>query len=191
MLTTRNKDVAAHADPSSTPHEIRLLNDEEGWELFMKKTFLGKDTDAPIVCPEELEAVGRQIFVKCSNLPLAIVVLGGLLSRRDAILSAWSKVLENVTRRLAESSNQLMEILALSYYDLPYYLKPCFLYLGLFPEDHEISSRRLIRLWIAEGRIRLKTRFASKVFNSSRWTWVQMIGVFKKCMGSCKRLGML
>ncbi|XXG84882.1 hypothetical protein AAC387_Pa11g0094 [Persea americana] len=153
MLTTRNKDVAAHADPSSTPHEIRLLNDEEGWELFMKKTFLGKDTDAPIVCPEELEAVGRQIFVKCSNLPLAIVVLGGLLSRRDAILSAWSKVLENVTRRLAESSNQLMEILALSYYDLPYYLKPCFLYLGLFPEDHEISSRRLIRLWIAEGFI--------------------------------------
>ncbi|KAJ8623723.1 hypothetical protein MRB53_032253 [Persea americana] len=37
----------------------------------------------------------------------------------------------------------------------------------------------------------LTGRFASKVFNSSRWTWVQMIGVFKKCMGSCKRLGML
>ena len=46
-----------------------------------------------------------------------------------------------------------MEILDLSYYYLPYYSKPYFSYLGLFLENYEISSKRLIRLWIAEGFI--------------------------------------
>eukprot|EP00268_Persea_americana_P052866 TRINITY_DN5943_c1_g1_i1.p1 TRINITY_DN5943_c1_g1~~TRINITY_DN5943_c1_g1_i1.p1 ORF type:complete len:865 (-),score=93.58 TRINITY_DN5943_c1_g1_i1:362-2956(-) len=153
MLTTRNRDVAAHADPSSPPLEIRLLKEDEAWELFMKKTFMGKD--APIVCPEDLEETGRQILAKCHGLPLAVVLLGGILSRRSPILCEWSRVLENVTKRLAKSSDKLMEILALSYDDLPYYLRPCFLYFGLFrpfPND-EISSKRLIRLWVAEGFI--------------------------------------
>ncbi|XP_058112041.1 probable disease resistance RPP8-like protein 4 [Magnolia sinica] len=34
---------------------------------------------------------------------------------------------------------------------MPYYLKPCFLYFGAFPEDDEIYVPRLIQLWIAEG----------------------------------------
>ena len=46
-----------------------------------------------------------------------------------------------------------MRILALSYTDLPYDLKWCFLYLSAFPEDYQIESDRLIRLWIAEGFI--------------------------------------
>ncbi|RWR91631.1 putative disease resistance protein [Cinnamomum micranthum f. kanehirae] len=153
ILTTRNRDVAAHADPSSPPLEIRLLKDDEAWELFMKKTLTWKN--APIACPEELEETGRQILAKCHGLPLAIVLLGGLLSRRNPMLCEWSRVLENVTKRLANSPDKLMEILALSYYDLPYNLRPCFLYFGLFrpfPND-EISSKRLIRLWVAEGFI--------------------------------------
>ena len=35
--------------------------------------------------------------------------------------------------------------------DLPSYLKPCFLYCGVFPEDSEIKASELIRLWVAEG----------------------------------------
>ncbi|RWR76925.1 Disease resistance protein [Cinnamomum micranthum f. kanehirae] len=96
---------------------------------------------------------GKKILAKCHGLPLATVVLGGLLSRRDITFSAWSKVLDSVTWHLAEDSNQCMEILALSYYDLPHHLKPCFLYLGLFPEDYEIKSKDLIKLWVAEGFI--------------------------------------
>ncbi|XP_059658813.1 disease resistance protein RPM1-like [Cornus florida] len=48
----------------------------------------------------------------------------------------------------------MKNILSLSYYDLPYYLKICFLYLGLFPEDYEIERMRVIRLWIAEGFVK-------------------------------------
>ncbi|RWR97016.1 putative disease resistance protein [Cinnamomum micranthum f. kanehirae] len=151
MLTTRIKDVALHADPSSHPHEMRLLNDDEGWELFMKKIF--PEGNPSTACPVELEKTGRKILAKCGGLPLAILVLGGLLSKKDKTFSAWSKVLESVNRHLTESSDQCRDILALSYWDLPYYLKPCFLYLGLFPEDYEIYSWRLINMWIAEGFI--------------------------------------
>ncbi|RWR84273.1 Disease resistance protein [Cinnamomum micranthum f. kanehirae] len=147
MLTTRSKDVALHADPSSHPHEMRLLNDDEGWELFMKKIFPGPNSLT--ACPIELVETGRMILAKCGGLPLAILVLGGLLSRKDKTDRAWSKVF----RDLSGSSDRLWRILAFSYWDLPYYLKPCFLYLGLFPEESEIGSRRLIRLWIAEGFI--------------------------------------
>ncbi|RWR84274.1 putative disease resistance protein [Cinnamomum micranthum f. kanehirae] len=151
ILTTRLKDVALHADPGSYCHEMQLLNNNDGWELFLKKAFPERNTS--IYCPSELEELGRNIFAKCEGLPLAILVLGGLLSRKDRTPNAWSKVLESVTSDRPESFEQCRKILALSYWDLPYYLKPCFLYLGLFPEDSEIGSGRLIRLWIAEGFI--------------------------------------
>ncbi|RWR84350.1 putative disease resistance protein [Cinnamomum micranthum f. kanehirae] len=143
--------IALYADPSCHPHEMRLLNDDEGWELFMKKIF--PEGDPSTACPVELEETGRKILAKCGGLPLAILVLGGLLSKKDKTFSSWSKVLKSVNRHLTESSDQCRDILALSYWDLPYYLKPCFLYLGLFPEDYEIDSWTLINMWIAEGFI--------------------------------------
>ncbi|VAI42560.1 unnamed protein product [Triticum turgidum subsp. durum] len=54
----------------------------------------------------------------------------------------------------------IQTVLASSYEGLPYYLKVCFLYLSIFPEDHRIRWSRLVRRWIAEGysrRIRDKT----------------------------------
>ncbi|OMO98993.1 Disease resistance protein [Corchorus olitorius] len=42
----------------------------------------------------------------------------------------------------------------LAYYRvLPNHLKCCLLYLGLFPDKHEISIRRLLLLWLAEGLV--------------------------------------
>ncbi|KAJ1704281.1 hypothetical protein LUZ63_004060 [Rhynchospora breviuscula] len=38
----------------------------------------------------------------------------------------------------------------MSYEDMPFYLKPCFLHLASFPEDYEIDVSRLIRMWAAE-----------------------------------------
>ncbi|KAI3463732.1 hypothetical protein Pfo_020395, partial [Paulownia fortunei] len=47
-----------------------------------------------------------------------------------------------------------MKILSLSYSHVPIYLKPCFLYVAVFPEDFEINVSKLIILWVAEGFIK-------------------------------------
>ncbi|XP_040999267.1 probable disease resistance RPP8-like protein 2 [Juglans microcarpa x Juglans regia] len=149
VLTTRFKDVALHADPRSPPHELCLLSDEDSWKLLSKKVCL--EWNSTRTLPPWSEELGRQIVKKCGGLPLAIVVLGGLLSRKEASYSEWLKVLQSVHWQLTQDPTLCADILALSYHDLPYYLTPCFLYLGLFPEDFEISARRLILLWVAEG----------------------------------------
>lgn len=79
------------------------------------------------------------------------MVLGGLLSRKEATYSEWLKVLQSVHWQLKQDPLQCEDVLDLSYFDLPYYLKSCFRYSGLFSEDSEISARRLVLLWVAEG----------------------------------------
>ncbi|KAJ4976653.1 hypothetical protein NE237_001759 [Protea cynaroides] len=154
LLTTRNWDVAKHADPSSVPHELKSLGENEAFELFSNKVFQFEErSDEGSSFHEGLEELGKRLVAKCNGLPLAIVVLGGLLSIKEKTPSVWSRVLESVSWQLSEGPDQCMEILALSYTNLPYYLQSCFLYFGLFPEDHEIESTKLIQFWVAEGFI--------------------------------------
>ncbi|WVZ95548.1 hypothetical protein U9M48_041297 [Paspalum notatum var. saurae] len=47
--------------------------------------------------------------------------------------------------------DEMMYILDLSYKYLPHQLKACFLYLGSYPEDHDIKKVDLVRRWVAEG----------------------------------------
>nr|DAD24218.1 TPA_asm: hypothetical protein HUJ06_025681 [Nelumbo nucifera] len=152
LLTTRKKDVARHADVERIPHELQPLTENESWELFCKKTLLRSQTTC--VVPSDLEKIGRDMVGKCKGLPLAIVVLGGYLSTRDRSWDEWQKVSNRMAWQLSgNEESPIPKILSLSYNDLPYYLKSCFLYFGVFPEDSEIPVGKLIRLWVAEGFI--------------------------------------
>ncbi|XP_058084512.1 disease resistance protein RPP8-like [Magnolia sinica] len=148
LLTTRNEEIAMYADAQSTPHRIHFLDESESWALLCKKALPGNLAGA---CPLNLEKLGRKIVAKCGGLPLAITVLGGVLSRKEKSVNTWEKVLKSVEWWLNESEDRILSICALSYHDLPYYLKPCFLYFGAFPEDSEIYVAELISMWIAEG----------------------------------------
>ncbi|PON70695.1 NB-ARC domain, LRR domain containing protein [Trema orientale] len=148
LFTTRNKEVALSANPWSSLVEPSFLTFEESWELLRRKAF-PRYVVSKCGSPLEFEKLGKEMVKNCGGLPLAIVVLGGLLSTKNS-LEGWEKVLRDVSSRVSRQCG-VEEILALSYNDLPYYLKPCFLYIGSFPEDLEIPKRKLIRLWIAEG----------------------------------------
>ncbi|XP_021295567.1 putative disease resistance protein At1g50180 isoform X2 [Herrania umbratica] len=157
LFTTRHKELALHADPCNSPVEVQFLTDDEGWKLFKMKAFPGKKTEFH-ACPEELEMLGREMVKKCGGLPLAIAVLGGLLATKKSP-AQWEMVHRNINAHLNKFQQEdhryggVNGILALSYNELPFHLKPCFLYFGHYPEDWEISKRELIRLWIAEGFI--------------------------------------
>ena len=65
----------------------------------------------------------------------------------------WSKLTGHVNWYLTQDRSCCINILALSYNHLPWCLKPCFLYLGIYPENFEIPVKQLFQLWIAEGFI--------------------------------------
>ncbi|KAL1354872.1 disease resistance protein RPP13 [Arachis hypogaea] len=141
LLTTRKWEVALHADASSSPHHLRTLTEDESYSLLCNKVFI----------PPELESLAREIVVKCEGLPLALVVIGGLLSRKHKSSVEWDQVLRNISWHLLQEQERIARILELSYNDLPSHLKSCFLYLGLFPEGLNIQTKKLLRLWVAEG----------------------------------------
>ncbi|KAI3467122.1 hypothetical protein Pfo_023785 [Paulownia fortunei] len=155
MLTSRNKLTGSEAKYHSDPIELRLLTDDESWDLLNAKVFHQE------MCPWELQQVGKQIAQKCNGLPLAVVVVAGLLVRSDKKQGFWEQVAENLSSHiLGDAEGQGMEVLELSYKLLPDYLKPLFLYLGAFPVDKVIQVRKLTWLWIAEGFVQ-KTKLKS------------------------------
>uniref|UniRef100_A0A803QC48 Uncharacterized protein n=1 Tax=Cannabis sativa TaxID=3483 RepID=A0A803QC48_CANSA len=150
IITTRNEVVA----PCDFVQKLETWSHDMAYELFSKK-ILGRDFKC--LCPEELEKLSHKIIQKCQGLPLAIRAIAGLLSRKN-VQSEWQKVLDNIDFEFKTNSQltRIFQILSLSYHDLPYHLKPCFLYFGIFPEDYLIEKNKLCRLWISEGFVQAR-----------------------------------
>ncbi|KAL2921553.1 Disease resistance protein RPP8 [Bienertia sinuspersici] len=155
IITTRNQEVVQFQNLQRHlyVHEPRPLSTKESWELFCKITF-----NYHTNCNDEsYEGLGKEMLKKCDGLPLAIVALAGILNTKRSI-GEWHKVSEAVRSRVMEGTcthmyGRVGEMLALSYDDLSCDLKPCFLYLGVFPEDCRIPAGMLTRMWIAEGLV--------------------------------------
>ncbi|XP_057772151.1 putative late blight resistance protein homolog R1A-10 [Salvia miltiorrhiza] len=145
VITTRESAVAKYADSKSLQHQVQLLNKSDSWDLLRQIVFGEED------CPHELQRIGEKISSDCGGLPLAISVIGGLLSKVERSKDVWKNIGNNVRAAIGELDKQFSNILSLSYNHLPVHLKPCFLYLGAFPEDYEIKASRLVRMWVAEG----------------------------------------
>ncbi|KAL2322754.1 hypothetical protein Fmac_027133 [Flemingia macrophylla] len=155
LITTRNEEVAQLCNISFIQvYKLEPLNEEESLRLFCKKAFqYGSDG----CCPDELRDISLKIVRKCKGLPLAIVVISGLLSQKDKSALEWRLCTQNLSVALERNSEfSIAKILSLSYDDLPNNLKSCLLYFGMYPEDCEVKSNRLIRQWIAEGFIKLE-----------------------------------
>ncbi|XP_057771639.1 putative late blight resistance protein homolog R1B-16 [Salvia miltiorrhiza] len=148
VITTRESDVAKYADSNSLHHKVKLLSESQSWDLLSQIVFGEED------CPHELQGIGKKIVSDCGGLPLAINVIGGLLSKVERLKGVWENIGNDVRAAIAESDKQFFNILSLSYNHLPLHLKPCFLYMAAFPEDYEMNASRLIQMWVAEGFVK-------------------------------------
>ncbi|XP_015866135.3 disease resistance protein RPM1-like [Ziziphus jujuba] len=157
VITTRSNEVVNFCKISSFVHvhELKPLDPENALELFRKRAF---QYEVGGCCPSNLEYLSHKIVERCGGLPLAIVAIAGLLSTKHKTIDEWKKLHDNLGSELENNQDltSITKILSLSYYDLPYHLKCCFLYFGMYPEDYLIKKSRLIRQWIAESFVKPK-----------------------------------
>ncbi|KAK1310366.1 Disease resistance protein RPM1 [Acorus calamus] len=143
VYTTRDYDVASKLASEDFVFKLQPLKEDKAWALFCKRAFHGS------CCPGELEDLARELVKRCEGLPLAIIVLGGLMCSKTSI-TYWRMVLSGFESFLG-GDQRIKDILKLSLEVLPYQLKNCFLYCSAFPEDFLFRKNKIIRLWVAEG----------------------------------------
>ncbi|KAL9170425.1 hypothetical protein ABFS82_04G144800 [Erythranthe guttata] len=148
IVTTRLSNVAIHFD-GSLCLELNLLDADKSWKLFCESAF------GQAGCPPELEDIGMEIVKKCKGLPLSIIVIGGLLRKSRGTQEYWKSIAKDLSSILnSGEEDDCLNLLSLSYTYLPAYLKPCFLYMAIFPEDSAIHVSKLTKIWVAEGFIK-------------------------------------
>ncbi|PHU05951.1 hypothetical protein BC332_26773 [Capsicum chinense] len=151
LLTTRSDDVAQHTAAGFQPHNIhrlRPLGEKDSWILLEKKIFQQES------CPPDLKELAMQLSKKTKGLPFAIILVAGILANAEKTDEHWTEVQESLDQtKIGGNDQDLSSIIGMSYQGLPDCLRHCFLYFGAFPQDDEILTSKLIRLWIAEGLI--------------------------------------
>ncbi|EMS62028.1 Disease resistance protein RPM1 [Triticum urartu] len=157
ITTTRQVEVSKDCCSSKEDmiHQMKHLSDDDSQKLFYGRIFSSE------VCRSGFEDVSAKILKKCAGVPLAIISLASYLAnnQKNNQIDQWYVLLNSIGRGLEKGDDHVKEmkrILSLSFYALPSHLKTCFLYLSIFPEDHQISRDRLIRRWICEGFIQVK-----------------------------------
>jgi disease resistance protein RPM1 len=152
ITTTRMRDVADSCCSSFNGHvyDIKPLDMVKSKQLFHRRLFNLEEH-----CPLFLEDTSNQILKKCDGLPLALIVISGLLASKERTVDIWNQVKDSIGRTLerSQSAERMMKILSFSYLDLPSHLKSCLLSLGIFPEGTIIQKECLIMRWVAEGFI--------------------------------------
>ncbi|XP_066338645.1 putative disease resistance protein RGA4 isoform X4 [Miscanthus floridulus] len=127
LITTRLEDLAVRAGASFYQHHVH-----------------GTD---------HLKVVGMKIISKCGGLPLAIKVMGGLLSTKPRSEGDWEAVLKNHAWSIAGLPKELDNAIYLSYEDLSPQLKQCFLYCSLFPKGTTIWQGQVVPMWLVHMMI--------------------------------------
>ncbi|KAL6338398.1 hypothetical protein AAG906_020482 [Vitis piasezkii] len=141
VVTTRHTNVASLMRADNYHHLLKPLSNDDCWNVFVKHAFENKNINEH----PNLRLLDTRIIEKCSGLPLAAKVLGGLL--RSKPQNQWEHVLSS---KMWNRSG-VIPVLRLSYQHLPSHLKRCFAYCALFPRDYKFEQKELILLWIAEA----------------------------------------
>ncbi|VAI55403.1 unnamed protein product [Triticum turgidum subsp. durum] len=153
IVTTRVEDVAIWAchNDHECVYRMEPLKEQDSRMLFCNRVF-----GSGCVWPPYLKEVSVEILKKCGGLPLAIITIASLLaSRQTRSKDEWESIRNSLGAMFATNPTleEMRSILNLSYMHLPLHLRPCLLYLGMYPEDETVSRHDLVLQWIAEGLV--------------------------------------
>ncbi|XP_021753441.1 putative disease resistance protein At1g50180 [Chenopodium quinoa] len=155
LITNQLEEVAEHVDPRAYICRLEPLDANQSKQLLEEKLKIVENNPPDKSDQTDPRGIKDNVLKFCKGLPLLISVLGGVLATKKT-LKDWEDVNKYISSYLTEDHQQVpswKRILELSYYDLPFQLKPSFLYLGYFPTNLEIPAKKIIRLWEAEGLV--------------------------------------
>ncbi|KAK4566297.1 hypothetical protein RGQ29_002514 [Quercus rubra] len=150
IVTTRDDNVAQKIR-TLPPWHLGKLSKDDCWDIFKKRAYANEGISLPL----DFEAVGMEIAKRCRGLPLAARALGTtMFFKRD--INDWLSIQNNeIWDLLGGDNSDIFPLLKLSFDHFPTpYLKRCFAYCAIFPEDCEMRTDELIQHWMAEGLIK-------------------------------------
>ncbi|WVZ50539.1 hypothetical protein U9M48_001782 [Paspalum notatum var. saurae] len=176
------KAVASHCSPRCW--SVEGLEIEDALDLF-KNTLSRPGTHWPSsseLSPAEIETV-KPVLHKCGGLPKLIVAVAEFIAHEG-----WNPFLDSYFMLMLEKDQAFSSLRELFSWVNSYFescaesLKPCIFYLSIFPVNHKIRRRRLVRRWIAEGYCKDNKEYpprrkeSGSLQNSATETW-------SKCQG--------
>jgi hypothetical protein len=135
IITTRNFDVAKQIGGS---YKMKPLYTDDSQKLLYNTIFGSEEkdnNDNKQYLAEELAEVSHTMLKKCAGVPLAIISIASLLRSKGRSKTEWCNVCNSIGTGLENSLDvkNMRKILSFRYYDLPYHLRTCLLYLSVFP----------------------------------------------------------
>ncbi|CAL5007355.1 unnamed protein product [Urochloa decumbens] len=179
IVTTELLHIAMHYIGSGTVFQsVPLLPELRSFESLKKSVLKAKNRKMSPEDKEDFEDLGPDILKldkpeppfdtiakvvkKCGGLQLAIQTFAELLASN--LPQQWGKLCEDLPSLLYNDPrlSKIKRVMTRSYKCLPPYLKPCFLYLSIFPEDSNIDVETVLHRWVAEGLVREVTGMSPK-----------------------------
>lgn len=147
VLATRELDVCRKMR-TDFDTKVNVLSEKEAWDMF-------HSTVGDVAMSPTIKLLAEEIVRKCGGLPLALKIVS-LALRKVENVSVWKNFIREwkspATSFIKDGNGEVFHLLKVSYDQIEDTEKRnCFLYCGLFPEDHKIKKSRLIDYWRAEG----------------------------------------
>uniref|UniRef100_I1NZ71 Rx N-terminal domain-containing protein n=1 Tax=Oryza glaberrima TaxID=4538 RepID=I1NZ71_ORYGL len=130
-------------------NRLQGLGDSEFFTFFEECIF---GHDKPEYYEDNIIDIARKISKKLKGFPLAAKSVGRLLKYRIS-QERWIEILERNEWQHQRNDDDIMPALQISYDYLPFYLKRCFSYCALYPEDYHFNNIEISHFWEALGII--------------------------------------
>ncbi|KAM0833295.1 hypothetical protein ACQ4PT_064349 [Festuca glaucescens] len=147
LVTTRFPSIAQMVE-TTDPIELGGLEPNDFFTLFEACIF--DRSKLPGNYKDDLIDVAKDIARKLKGSPLAANTVGRLL-RKNLSREYWMEILEKNEWSNTKNDDDIMPSLKISYDYLPFYLKKCFSYCSLFPEDYKFHNSEITHFWMTVG----------------------------------------